>query len=76
MADEKKYHPYTTLDVNPMECIVCGSEVKLLYTENERPPYHQLSSSMWDDGIVAEISGGYGSKYDTEVFFIAICDKT
>lgn len=33
-----------------------------------------VDNRMWNDGIVQIIDAGYGSRYDTTKFVIAICD--
>jgi len=71
--ENKKYHPYKPTDVDPINCIICDSEITLLhpgYTEN-----YKIESQMWNGGIVSNISAGYGSDYDGNVFLIGICDK-
>lgn len=65
-----KKHPYTTKDVSPMHCIICDKDIKHLPMSDKDAPEH----SMWDDAIVSDISAGYGSTLDGDVYLIAICD--
>jgi len=66
---------YSAHDVSPMKCLICGKPVKLLYDEDvDQNKKSTPPSSMWDDGVVDDISVGYGSKYDGDILLIAICD--
>lgn len=59
--------------INPKNCVCCSEEIKPLYEE-----YHSKDSpsqSMWLDGVVGEISAGFGSSLDGEKYIIAICDN-
>lgn len=69
----KDLHPYTLRDVSPMKCIVCGALIKTLSHDFEE---HNVSANhgMWDDGLIAEVSAGYGSAHDGDSLLIAICD--
>lgn len=51
-------------------CICCDTKIKPIDPEYIRRP----ESGMYHDGIVDKVSGGYGSKHDTEMYIIAICD--
>ena len=55
---------------NP-KCICCEKEVNSF--KKEKPMYPQ-SLAIWKDSIVDEISANCGSKFDTMIFVIAICD--
>lgn len=71
---KQKNKHYSTKDVDVFECVVCGSEIKLLEPSLESGEYN-LQSQMWNDGLVSEVSAGYGSKFDGDVFYLGICDK-
>lgn len=71
MENKKKLHPYTAKNVSPIHCICCDAEIKLLDHFDDDP----ISSNIWRDGIVQEISAGYGSDWDGDVYLIGICDK-
>lgn len=36
---------------------------------------HRAENAMWSDGIVGNISAGFGSNQDGSMFVIGICDK-
>lgn len=67
-------HPYSPEQVSPLNCICCGKEIEILYP-NEKDSFLKLSSEMWNGGIVQEISAGFGSDKDGDVYLIAICDN-
>jgi len=53
------------------KCICCGKKITILDSigQNSKPKL-----CMWDDGMVAKIDAGYGSRNDGDMFYIAICD--
>jgi len=51
-------------------CIKCKKEIKPIELKYHRKP----ESAMWSDGIVDKIAAGYGSKFDGNMYIIAICD--
>ena len=53
-------------------CIVCGKEIKPLYPDMF--DYKEFQSNMWDGGLVTKVVGPYGSKFDSEIMFIGLCD--
>lgn len=56
---------------SPILCIVCGKKVKDFPTcPTDEPNYEMI-----DDGIVQRMYAPYGSKHDTDVFQIGICDE-
>lgn len=56
-------------------CICCKSnKVQILESFYVPHPLEQ-NKGCWDNGTVEKISFGYGSKLDTERFYIAICDE-
>lgn len=64
---------------NYINCICCGKKINLLYDflEEEilnRPDWNP-NSQMWDGGSVQEISAGYGSSLDGDLFYLGICDE-
>ena|SRR5260221_121724 len=51
-------------------CLCCDKKIKAIHPEHTKHP----ESGAYHDGIVDKIAAGYGSKFDTEMFIIAICD--
>ena len=66
---KEKYHPYTALNISPINCICCGKEINLLDGDDGEP-----ENQMWNGGVVSNISAGYGSNCDGDVYLIAVCD--
>lgn len=54
-----------------MKCIICGKIISTLYVDDNWLP----EEAMWNSAVVGKIIAGYGSKYDTDTFFIGICDN-
>lgn len=60
--------------VKPKNCIVCQENIiNPLYPDMPIHPLEQ-QSGLWNDGAVAEIRPGFGSRHDMESYYIAICD--
>ena len=59
-------------DTKSEEDILWGKEEREYDLEIKRVV--NINSQMIDDGIIETITAGYGSKYDTNEFIIAICD--
>ena len=57
---------------NGFPCVCCDKTVEALYPEHNS--IRNPQSGSYKDGIVDKIAAGYGSKFDTEMFIIAICD--
>ena len=56
-------------------CICCGlNKITPFYHEGINP-VEQDTRCCWSGGAVQKISFGYGSKFDLDSFFIAICDN-
>jgi hypothetical protein len=61
-------------------CIVCGKEVKLLYSgdinvmNDENSRFKNPESQMWNDGTIFQAGCGYGSLLDGSIYLIAVCD--
>ena len=55
-----------------MKCILCDKEVDTLYPEDRHSKEPWVR--MWDDAIVDKIQAGYGSRFDGNIYVIAICD--
>jgi len=53
------------------KCICCGFEIKRIYEEETTLD----TDGMWLDGVVGQISAGYGSNYDMDKIIIALCDS-
>jgi hypothetical protein len=59
-------------DKKEFECVICGTPIKECgsgYDDND-----WLEAAVLD-GNVVKCSAGYGSVYDGDVFYLAICDK-
>lgn len=54
-----------------MTCIVCGKNI-----ERESPNSRSVSPErdMWIDAVVHVLWAGFGSKFDTSGFVVAVCD--
>lgn len=54
-----------------MTCIVCGKNI-----ERESPslPPRPPEQDMWMDAVVHVLWAGFGSKFDTSGFVVAVCD--
>jgi hypothetical protein len=61
--------------VNTKKCICCDKEISLLMPETKSTHPLKQEQSMWENGIVNKISGGYGSDYDLCEFYFGICDE-
>ena len=46
-----------------INCIVCDKKI------------YETDKGMFDDGLVSDVSAGFGSQYDGSVFRIGVCDK-
>ena len=55
--------------LQPRKCVCCEKEITPLASSKCDP-----ANAMWHDGVVDRIGAGYGSKFDGDVFLIAICD--
>ena len=69
-----------------INCICCGYKIDLLdlkaYSNLDEYIKHYSSNGdyepefqMWNGGIVKKVSAGYGSDFDTDEFYIGICDN-
>lgn len=48
-----------------INCICCGRSIEAI----DAGKMH-----LWENGVVKELSAGYGSKNDGDLFYIGICD--
>ena len=53
-----------------LKCICCGKIVNRIYNDTDYSP----ESDMWKNAGVHDFIPGYGSRYDSMRFVIAICD--
>lgn len=51
-------------------CICCDKKITAIHPEHMQFP----QGGMYNGGVVDKISAGYGSKHDTDMFIVAICD--
>lgn len=51
-------------------CICCGSEIRQVKNSPPSPP----ESAAWNNGIVHILYAGFGSRFDTSGFIVAVCD--
>lgn len=59
---------------NSLPCILCGSEIPPLNWGNDDSDSDIVSNMTWNNGDVAILHCGYGSRHDLTNFIIAICD--
>lgn len=68
-----------------MKCICCNKFIKCIHDnvsqedavftiEKNGSEYKKAENRMWLDGVTGNISAGYGSIHDGDMFVIAICD--
>jgi len=64
-----------------INCICCGKKIELLdkvqgLTDEQifDSSDWQANNQMWNNGVVQQISAGYGSSLDGDYFYIGICD--
>lgn len=55
-------------------CVKCNKEITQLYHDGEEKD-DNFDSKMWSGGIVDKIAANYGSKHDSDMFYIGICDE-
>jgi hypothetical protein len=63
---------------NYLPCLICGTHI--VPTCGKAVPFlpctHKTNADHSSfDGVVGTISAGYGSKYDTDTFTLALCDN-
>lgn len=58
-----------------MKCLVCNKRIDQIRESDDIIDINYLHQSMWCEASVDIISSGYGSKYDGDRFFVAICDS-
>jgi len=69
-------HPYTGIEISPMKCICCGSNVGILNPHTTKnADFNKPESQMWNDGVVDKFAAGYGSIFDGDIYYFALCDK-
>jgi len=54
--------------IGPVYCVSCGKELKNLMPEVDN------DYEMINGGSIGHIYAPYGSRYDTDIFQVAICD--
>jgi hypothetical protein len=58
-----------------IDCVCCGFNIRKLYdSEVKDLDKYDPTIEMWKSGFVSELSIGYGSCHDGDVFFMGICD--
>lgn len=50
-------------------CMCCGKDIKLIHGDISKP-----EDACWLNGSVNKFTIGYGSKFDGDVYIIALCD--
>lgn len=66
-----------------INCITCGVKIELLDLKSfqDIKEYYEHykgvnpESLMWKNGMVGQISAGYGSTVDGDVYYLGMCDK-
>lgn len=57
-----------------LQCISCNKAMQPL--EGYLPALDKLQSGAWEDGTVALVSFGYGSRlHDNDSYYVALCDQ-
>jgi len=54
-----------------MICICCGKEINRV----KGSPMSSPDTAAWSYGVVHTLWAGFGSKFDTHGFIIAVCDQ-
>ncbi len=60
-----------------MNCICCNEKIERFLFEgeiNDEIKEEVPEQCMWNDGVVGKLEAGFGSRYDTDSFYVAICD--
>jgi len=73
----KEKHPnynYTTKDIQSFECVSCGFEIKMGDPLSYRESF-KFEELIFDGGVIEKMYAGFGSKYDGDIFYLAICDE-
>ena len=65
-----------------INCICCGKKIQLLDKLQGLPDEEILKDDaydpqiqMWNDGAIQQVSAGYGSCHDGDIFYLGICDS-
>lgn len=65
-----------------INCICCGKKIQLLDKLQGLPDEEILKDDdydpqiqMWNDGAIQQVSAGYGSYHDGDIFYLGICDS-
>lgn len=62
--------PPLTKDVK-IKCFGCGKKIEPM----EKNSKSRANCDMWNDGLVHDVTAGFGSKHDCDGFIIGICDE-
>jgi len=62
----------TDVEIPCLNCLVCNRDISPVH--NDYTEEKDLDEMMWSGGVVEKIHMGYGSKYDGDKFYLAICD--
>jgi hypothetical protein len=54
------------LEFEFINCICCGKSIESI---------DEVKMHLWENGVVKQLSAGYGSKNDGDLFYIGICDE-
>lgn len=61
--------------VKSLPCICCGKQLQpSLMDEDEGITVNNVARQPFSSGMAGNIDAGYGSRHDTDVFMIAVCD--
>lgn len=70
----QKYREESNLNfIKECKCAICKDKIVKPIRPEHCDPLKQ-ECGMWDDGVIEKINFGYGSRHDSESFYIAICD--
>lgn len=62
-------------DFKSIDCVCCGFAIRRLYNYEIDLGEHDPTKEMWKSGFVSELSIGYGSNHDGDIFFLGLCDN-
>lgn len=79
LCKEKQHQDYLAGLKTPVtiKCVVCDVEIPNSFpdhADNDKLAEEYANHSSFSNGAVGTISFGYGSRFDTDVFIIGICE--
>ncbi len=73
----KKKQPKKIKPFDYINCIRCDYKIEMLDMSRDRIHKDNFdpAKEMWNNGMIEEISAGYGSGHDGDIYYIGICDE-